>query len=77
MLLNKHTRSAYRAQEATLVTLCLERLGRRQVSFIGPPEPMLFYKLPGLFHLALHDVIPAPPAQRRNGQGNALKFINP
>ena len=29
----------------------LESLGRRQCSFIGPPEPMLFYKLPGLFHL--------------------------
>jgi hypothetical protein len=29
----------------------LESLGRRQFSFIGPPEPMLFYKLPGLFHL--------------------------
>jgi hypothetical protein len=29
----------------------LESLGWRQFSFIGPPEPMLFYKLPGLFHL--------------------------
>jgi hypothetical protein len=28
----------------------LESLGRRQLSFIGPPEPVLFYKLP-VFHL--------------------------
>jgi hypothetical protein len=36
----------------------LESLGRRQFSFIGPPEPMLFYKLPSLFHLT-------PPLQQR------------
>jgi hypothetical protein len=29
----------------------LESLGRRQFSFTGPPEPVLFHELPRLFQL--------------------------
>jgi hypothetical protein len=40
-------------RQAARATVRLESLGRRQVSFIGPPAPVLFYEPPGLSTLPL------------------------
>src|SRR5262245_47517256 len=37
-----------------------ESLRRRQFALIGPPAPVQFYKLPGLFHLAFRHSGAAP-----------------
>jgi hypothetical protein len=44
----------------------LESLGRRQFSFIGPPKPVLFYKLPSLFHITLLTAAKIDPKSNSN-----------
>ena len=47
-----HCMSGKRSEYVTCcATVRRECLWRRQFAFIGPPAPVLFHKLPGVFHL--------------------------
>jgi len=70
-LLLCHCTSGKRSEYVMCVAVRHECLRRRQFAFIDPPAPVLFHKLPGLFHLRL----PVPALCERRHRGVARRLI--